>query len=94
MDKVAVSKELFGELEKHKETGAWWRERVLKHYLKFQLCEVLSLDTVMNILLHGYEVEETPEDKVREYYYHQNGPAQNVIETTLDMLNIKIEGIN
>jgi hypothetical protein len=57
-------------------------------------------------LVNGYEVEETPEDKVREYFglysgnfrdshehRHALGVTQGVRET-LNILNIKIDGVN
>lgn len=47
-------------------------------------------------LVNGYEVEQTPEDKVREYYNNikQNQELQAVALRLLDILNIKIEGVN
>jgi tartrate dehydratase alpha subunit/fumarate hydratase class I-like protein len=50
---------------------------------------------LLEVLVNGYEVEETPEDKVREYYngmLNTTGPV--VIRQVLSLLNIKIEGVN
>lgn len=66
-----------------------------------------SPDLLMRALVNGYEVEKTPEEKVREYYDRYNpeyattlfteelftGRRQGVYNT-LDLLGIKIEGIN
>lgn len=51
-------------------------------------------------LVNGYEVEETPEEKVR--YWYENPDIHNYnpnswkmgIKVTLDALGIKIEGVN
>lgn len=52
-------------------------------------------------LVNGYEVEQTPEEKVREYYRSQfdeaTAYARGVclgIKETLDLFNIKIPGVN
>lgn len=71
-----------------------------------------SPDLLMQALVNGYEVEKSPEEKVREYYdrcrdnariadnnerYDQaeylNSQAIGV-SITLDILGIKIEGVN
>ena len=63
----------------------------------------MDLDTLIKALYIGYEVEQTPEEKVLEYYnkqdhqvslgeqYHQG--VQSGIYTTLILLGITIEGI-
>ena len=62
-------------------------------------------DVLLQALVNGYEVEETPKDKVREQY---NSPKhfydadndtdisvyRKGIKFALDTLNIKIEGVN
>jgi hypothetical protein len=107
MDKVKLPKSVFDQFEFEKAKGNWWKERIAKRFLKFQLQDCsLSFDVVMTALLHGYDVEETPEDKVREYYnsgkrgvFNEEWDADGyqrslgVVET-LRLLNIKIEGIN
>jgi hypothetical protein len=65
--------------------------------------ETDSSDKLMSALVNGYTVEQTPEEKVREYYeghchrgtYDQyvNG-ALDGIKGTLDLLGIQIEGVN
>jgi hypothetical protein len=63
----------------------------------------LDMDTLIRALYIGYEIEVTPEDKVRERYLHlQNNPQglpwmavrAEELKMTLDSLNIKIEGVN
>lgn len=69
-----------------------------------------SPDLLMQALVNGYEVEKTPEDRVREYfeilkrrevYAEENGhlTAQHrqgrlSVAITLDILGIKIKGVN
>ena len=53
-------------------------------------------------IINGFEVEQTPEDKVREYYLNQKAqvvsehefddPAK-AIRYVLELLNIKIDGV-
>jgi hypothetical protein len=63
----------------------------------------LDKDTLIRALYIGYEVEETPEDKVLKYFKSlksgedwETANYQNAcgVVMTLDLLNIKIEGIN
>lgn len=62
---------------------------------------------IMSALVNGYTVEQTPEEKVREYYDEQerladeaaydgdyNAGQAYAIEHTLNLLGITIEGIN
>ena len=56
---------------------------------------------IAEALVNGYEIEETPEDKVREYYKdqiryyndHRDSTGQAILKI-LNILNIKIEGVN
>ena len=65
--------------------------------------------TIVKMLLNGYEVEKSPEEKVREYYgrkrQRRNGllcgierehleVSMHTVQETLDLLGIKIEGVN
>jgi hypothetical protein len=56
-------------------------------------------DELMQALICGYEVVETPEDRVRDFYNatrHDkvNFYYQRAIIGTLDRLGIKIDGVN
>ncbi len=60
-------------------------------------------DELMRALVNGYEVEKSPEDRVREYYKacepithtnYTNVGRRDGIVTTLDLLGITIEGVN
>lgn len=83
-------------------------------HVGFPIAEWLSKDfhanysNYVSALVNGYEIEQSPEDKLREYYaelkgtydsssglesYRVDGMLQSV-ETTLDILGIQIEGIN
>ncbi|MCY9290783.1 DUF1642 domain-containing protein [Bacillus haynesii] len=78
-------------------------------------CNICALDkmdmlTLAAALINGYEVEKTPEEKVREYYaanyqrHEQPMPRSKDdfytsgvaegVRNTLDSLGIKIEGVN
>lgn len=112
MDKVRLPKEVAEAIEHHLpgmgsqgifDFVAGWHKHdvatvelaVIKDFYEenpFKLAVALSV---------GYEVEQTPEDKVREYYNEQRGlimnsqePAHTAVKRTLDFLNIKIEGVN
>ncbi|WP_337819282.1 hypothetical protein KY997_23930 [Bacillus paralicheniformis] len=68
----------------------------------------IDIMTLASALINGYEVEKTPEEKVREFYdsfecdsriypsetYHRCEMSRRVIERTLDCLGMKIEGVN
>lgn len=64
--------------------------------------EIENKNILMSALVNGYEVEKSPEDKVREYYDKFSEPdvgrfvesEQYVIAKTLNLLGITIEGIN
>jgi hypothetical protein len=62
-----------------------------------------NFEVLMSALVNGYEVEQTPEEKVREYYdFLRSASTWNedhagkvrAIEKTLDLLGIKISGVN
>ncbi|MEC0718978.1 hypothetical protein P8882_01655 [Bacillus haynesii] len=59
----------------------------------------LDLLTLAAALINGYEVEKTPEEKVREYYESYGGSPsamerKEAVQDTLDLLGIEIEGVN
>lgn len=71
--------------------------RLYPELITFAKCRT---ETFLKALVNGYEVEETPEDKVR-YYYMKQSRIGDLIDSTdyairhvLDLLGIKIEGIN
>jgi Protein of unknown function (DUF1642). len=69
-----------------------------------------NFDTLLNALINGYEIEKSPEEKVREYYEGLIETKQDLsnddytrelaayeasgVSKTLDLLGIKIEGVN
>ncbi|MCY7910944.1 DUF1642 domain-containing protein [Bacillus inaquosorum] len=76
---------------------------------EFQPIASMDLLTLAAALVNGYEVEKTPEEKVREYHrslvcdmdralsYEEEGNYRSAIEAveeTLNLLGIKIEGVN
>jgi len=83
----------------------WTEDDILEHHVAnrwFNEYEPLnSLYTIVlaAALINGYEVEKTPEEKVREYYEsHGGSPSAEerkaAIRETLCKLGIKIEGVN
>ncbi|MDI3411819.1 hypothetical protein QKW52_22595 [Bacillus sonorensis] len=69
----------------------------------------LGFTDFLAALINGYEVEKTPEEKVREYYeelirdkrvafdYEEQLSYENMshaVRETLNLLGIKIEGVN
>jgi hypothetical protein len=61
-----------------------------------------NLERLAHALINGFEVEQTPEDKVREIYEKAGNELdsmymvvfRNGVHKTLDALGIKIEGVN
>ncbi|TWM68763.1 DUF1642 domain-containing protein [Bacillus licheniformis] len=59
----------------------------------------IDIMTLAAALINGYEVEKTPEEKVREFYESHGGSPSAMerkaaIRETLYKLGIKIEGVN
>ncbi|WP_332606816.1 hypothetical protein [Bacillus spizizenii] len=75
---------------------------------RFECLNDLDIMTLAAALVNGYEIEKTPEEKVREFYDGFKGdpqkyPAethsrcktsQRVIKCTLNLLGIEIKGVN
>ncbi|AZU61012.1 DUF1642 domain-containing protein [Neobacillus mesonae] len=119
-EKVTVPKEVAAAIEElrekgfsrygviHQASGAVFEgpARVIKRWAFDK--EGGTPDRLMLALVNGYEVEQSPEDKIREYYMRcereriksagsesREWLAKTVaIKTTLLFLGIKIEGIN
>jgi hypothetical protein len=57
-----------------------------------------NFDNYFKALLHGFEVEKSPKEKVKErykYYVSQNlHVSANALKETVDLLGITIEGVN
>jgi DNA integrity scanning protein DisA with diadenylate cyclase activity len=70
-------------------------ELILRHFEH-------DFDELMEALICGYEVEKTPEERIRDYYkdrrHSQEGSIASYqaesIEKTLNILGINIEGVN
>ncbi|MGG1042509.1 hypothetical protein ABE153_11500 [Bacillus velezensis] len=112
--KLTITKEQADALLHLYSTG-WSKSDVLEHHATgewFEHCDSLNdLDMLMiaDVLINGYEVEATPEDRVREYYaelQEKERAAQSRgvtfsleceregVINTLNLLGIKIEGVN
>lgn len=55
-----------------------------------------TTDDLLSALVNGYEVGKTREDNLREYYSLLSDGTweQDVVVNTLEILGIKIEGVN
>lgn len=85
------------------------KQACIEYYLKYRdawkggylpLAQ-LGFDKFVQALYNGYEIEETPEDMVRNLFEKENAKSVNsqmssvsAIRQTLALLNIKIEGVN
>ncbi|MCT6924594.1 hypothetical protein [Metasolibacillus sp.] len=112
-EKVKVSREVAKAIEYVKENYKF--ESSLRVHLSenwhsshLRCLKELSTEAFVSLLLNGYEIEETPEEKLLATYQRQrtwqetNDPYDrrahtaygNAIVYTLDTLGIKIKGIN
>lgn len=109
VEKVKLPKEVSEAIEELRESN--WSNRQIIQKIEgadinsyvIRLTGYVTLygfDVLLQALVNGYEVEETPEDKVREFFNAFSTPnaegmyKRNAICKTLDLLNIKIEGVN
>ena len=106
MDKIKVSKEVAIALEvalKVTSKRNFFEEHSNK--MQWTLEDYLPLNKISNwdmaqILINGYEVEETPEDRMLDFYNYYNGDSdyekgfRDAVEYTLEQLRHKIKGIN
>lgn len=78
-----------------------WEERGAKNF-GFLNARHLDLDTLIKAVYFGYEIEQTPADKVAEYYLMSVGQANSAyrkgikddIEFVTKAYGLKIEGVN
>lgn len=117
MDKVKVSREV-AEVINALEKSRLSRDTVLRNYATYLDAAVerktnlyqtfvnkgIDLLRLAEILVKGYEVEQTPQEQLKEAYLdHRNLSNANFkysegfcegIEFTLETLNIKVSGVN
>lgn len=91
LNRLPVGKD---EVLKQKALGRVWGRDL-------SVIDSLSLDELARALYVGYEIEKTQEERyedVREAYRNaialENYDERHAIEFTLDLLGIKIEGVN
>jgi len=106
MEKVTVSKEVAEAIEHAKRTcivSALIRfadgESGFLHPKMKLLRKELDREALLHAIFYGYEVEQTPEEKLREYYESLDMQSREADEAygvreTLNILGITIEGIN
>lgn len=116
MEKVKVTKEVAEAIEALRKQGDSDEEilRVLADpddgwaTPKTEILNDIPFITVVKAVVIGYEVEETPEEKISKYYYEalerSNSQYSNVrhvaygdmraVKYTLDTLGISIKGVN
>jgi hypothetical protein len=121
-EKVTLPREVAEAIDAAREAGkgdnrliqvACSAERILYDYDRaiYEWCRDDNLIRFVGALVNGYEVEQTPEDKVRELYQSVEialdrifdpkdreqirlSGYQDGITDTLDVLGIKISGVN
>lgn len=103
MEKVILTKEQAARIEDFKKDIHYTTfDKFLKSHFDGwtalgNLClNELSAEHLAKAWLIGYEVIQTPEEKVRDYYYSfANSPeGQEIIRKTVDKFDIKIKGVN
>jgi len=85
------------------DTGNAW----VDGYPRLKVLDTIGIDEMMQIARFGYEVEQTPEEKILKWYreqqhiwgYHLDGEVEakitvEAIEKTLKILGVKVEGVN
>ncbi|MCY9372652.1 hypothetical protein [Bacillus haynesii] len=111
--KPVITKEQADCIENTRREGVMNDEDILRNHGKFifagECLNELDFMTLAAALINGYEVEKTPEEKVREYYeelcdefdcaYWSSDEIKylckkQAVRETLDKLGIKIEGVN
>lgn len=109
MEKVMISKEEAEALESALEISGGDRANVSQYHgvqglwtEKREALNDIDLETLNVALYVGYEVEKDPEEKVIEFYqsldtsreFSADWHISIAVTKTLDLLNIKIKGIN
>jgi hypothetical protein len=116
MDKVVLKKDVAEAIERWLRMNDGNKDMLLRFHADkgdwefgFQAFNTIDLMTMASALINGYEVEKSPEDKVRErfdYCYKQWQTAGDApyrryyhgkvvgVQQTLDLLGIKITGVN
>lgn len=74
------------------------RARAAMHYAP---CKQVGIELFTRCMIEGYEVELTKEERIQELYAHYKGKrgadatlARPLIKKVLDILDVKIEGVN
>jgi hypothetical protein len=102
MEKVLLAKEEVEALEAALEIGGGDKANVVQWHStniwdgKQAPLNDLDLDTLCTALYVGYELEESPEEKVLKFY-EANAKSNQIefaVRKTLELLNIQIPGIN
>lgn len=100
VEKVKVTKEVAEALAKTEynfiSVGATLRVHAVNGLTgTYAPLQALDIEKLAKALLIGYEIEKSPEEKVREYYEALTGSCDRyAVQCTLDFLGIKIEGVN
>lgn len=111
MQKVKIPRDVADDIEKLRRVNTSNQDIIYKFawdtengYMELVAYAAYYFETFIQALVNGYEVEETPEDKVRGLFntppIFNNGIGElstayrNGILDTLEMLNITIKGVN
>lgn len=100
MEKVKVSREVAEAIERLRKNGHD-NNSFIEGHVKYgyeldenKCLNELDTETLARALLIGYEVEETPQERLKEYYDKTSVVERIVIAETLEILNIKVKGVN
>jgi hypothetical protein len=109
MEKIMLKKKEAAAIRTMLNNKAQDKQACIEYYLKYRdawkggylpLAE-LGFDKFVQALYNGFEIEETPYDRVRNLFETENAKSVNhqissasAIRSVLAILNIKIEGVN
>lgn len=103
MEKVKVNKELFDFLEHYnlKDENDVNFIHIIKNVIDGEILNGINPRMFLDCIYYGYELEETKEEKLIKYFIKnkeyganwEDGACEGVLKT-LEILDIKIKGIN
>ncbi|WJV20799.1 hypothetical protein QU593_10315 [Rossellomorea marisflavi] len=97
---TSVADELEEALEQERSLSVLYAEVSSGTYEKVYSHFIDDMDSLMRVLIEGYEIKKTPQDYLREYYDEVRGQGdyggitREAIKETLKILGIDIKGIN
>lgn len=93
MEKAKLPKELYEQF-KQREHNPNWKQYILQRYLNHEVNLSIDFETLLQALVNGYEVEQTPEEKAIKYIMDNSKVSTEsfyAIKEVLKILNIKLD---